>query len=98
MERLDFILSLWATPVVKGNSGKKYSFTIVESVLDEFDPEEQLDVVDACRDSKVLFLVWSILDTAMLNSSLPSFRIFLFMMQLNMKMKKPCVELRMVKM
>ena len=71
---------------------------MVESVFDEFDPVEQLDEVDSCLDSKVLFFVWSILDTAMLNSSLPSFLIFLFMMQLNMKMKKPCVELRMVNM
>ena len=71
---------------------------MVESVLDEFDLVEQLDVVDSCLDSKVLFFVCSILDTAMLNSSLPSFLIFLFMMQLNMKMKKPCVEFRMVKM
>ena len=71
---------------------------MVESVLDEFDLVEQLDVVDSCLDSKVLFFVCNILDTAMLNSSLPSFLIFLFMMQLNMKMKKPCVEFRMVKM
>jgi len=71
---------------------------MVESVFDEFDPVEQLDEVDSCLDSRVLFFVWSILDTAILKSSLPSFLIFLFMMQLNMKMKRPCVEFRMVKM